>query len=902
MFVTVSVGVCAFVVLTGSVTQARLVVNGTVNANFRSAYDILVRPPGSETALEATSGLVRPNFLSGIYGGISEAQLKAVRSVKGVDVAAPIAMVGEIMETVDVPIDVTTLVSNSGRSVVRYSSRFVSESGAASSPGPSGYVYVTPSSLSQSPLGSPTDTAGPREQLPSGASLPVCTYEAANTRDASPFTAAHLWGNSCWGRSQGNVSSSWSSLGVGHFAAMIPWSFPVTLAAVDPQAEAALTGINATVTDGRYLRNGDAPTRLPGKQNGVVAVPVIASTFPVVGEQLQVKIESLPESAVQTILAGGSREQTRAEIEALPATSSGQRTATADAVLKDWLAKAHATPPIVDGYWTPGQVNYTRDSKGTLRPETVKVPLSTWRSDLNSGGGGFVAVPPDAAGTSFRTLTPHRLINSAGNANALAMPALTVVGSFDPRKIKGFANLSKVPLETYEAPRLVPADAKSQNTLGGNPLLPDLNPAGYLQQPPLMLTTLKGLSAFTNPLAFTNVDSSAPISVIRVRVAAVTGADAASRERVRLVAEQIQRKTGLKVDITIGSSPAPQTVLLPPSTVGSPPLAVKENWIKKGVATQIVNAVNTKSVALFILVLSACALVIGNAAGASVRARRVELGVLACVGWRPSLLLRSVLREMLFVGSVGAVAGAALSLPIGATLGNPVGPLRVVLAIPAAIAVSLLAGIAPAVRAAATSPAQAVRPATTPLARRIRLRGVMSVAWLAVLRRPARSVAVVFTLALGAGTFTGLLVIESAFQNEVVGTLLGNAVAVQVGTPDVVAAATVSVLGLIAVTDLLFLDLREQSPFYASLKAAGWRPSALIKLVIGQAAILGVAGSILGSAAALCILRQFGTISVEALGAAVPVILAAVLLTVMAAAFPARKLLRQDPAHLLAEE
>ena len=69
---------------------------GTVAANFRSAYDILVRPKGSATDLEREQGVVRPNFLSGQFGGITMKQYEQIKAISGVEVAAPIAMIGYV--------------------------------------------------------------------------------------------------------------------------------------------------------------------------------------------------------------------------------------------------------------------------------------------------------------------------------------------------------------------------------------------------------------------------------------------------------------------------------------------------------------------------------------------------------------------------------------------------------------------------------------------------------------------------------------------------------------------------------------------------------------------------------------------------------------------------------------
>lgn len=52
LFAGVLVSAASFTILTGAVRASQAEVSGTVRHTFRSAYDILVRPPGSATALE----------------------------------------------------------------------------------------------------------------------------------------------------------------------------------------------------------------------------------------------------------------------------------------------------------------------------------------------------------------------------------------------------------------------------------------------------------------------------------------------------------------------------------------------------------------------------------------------------------------------------------------------------------------------------------------------------------------------------------------------------------------------------------------------------------------------------------------------------------------------------------
>ena len=101
----VLVVVTALAVVAAQTTVASNVrLTGAVDANWRGAYDILVRPAGAVLPLEQTNGLVEPNFLSYAgRGGITLAQLAQVRAVPGVEVAAPIAVAGYLSYTLSQP-------------------------------------------------------------------------------------------------------------------------------------------------------------------------------------------------------------------------------------------------------------------------------------------------------------------------------------------------------------------------------------------------------------------------------------------------------------------------------------------------------------------------------------------------------------------------------------------------------------------------------------------------------------------------------------------------------------------------------------------------------------------------------------------------------------------------------
>ncbi len=181
--------------------------------------------------------------------------------------------------------------------------------------------------------------------------------------------------------------------------------------------------------------------------------------------------------------------------------------------------------------------------------------------------------------------------------------------------------------------------------------------------------------------------------------------------------------------------------------------------------------------------------------------------------------------------------------------------------------------------------------------------GVTSLAAVNVLRTPGRALVGAVSLAVGITALTLLTAITFAFRGVIVGTLLGDAVAVQVRGVDYVAAAATVALGVLAVADVVFLNIRERAPELAAIRTFGWRESALSRLVITEGAIIGLAGSAAGAALGLAGAAEFtGQVSPKLFLIAAAAVIAGVLVTALAALLPAQALRRLPAATLLAEE
>jgi putative ABC transport system permease protein len=874
------VAAAAFTVLTAASRTAQLRTIGQVTANFRPAYDILVRPKGSRTTVENETGTVQPDFLSGIYGGITTSQWQQIEKIPGVQVAAPIAMVGYAQLNAEefVPVPAADL-KGSGRQLYRISTTWVSDGGTSRITQPPSYLYVTPEALRLSGSGiSKTVTDGTNPGCPVTPVYP--------SPESNPFGPAAQSSIRCWSRVNQYYlpPTPGSPTTAGYY---VGWTAPVLIAAIDPDAEAKLDGLSQALVKGSYLRENEG--------DDGPAVPMLASSASGMNEYAQTTLQQLATPSAMPDMDDAWKSH--------QASAPGRMVATVWTTAQQAYSGVINGPPgdyedgvsgttLTTGYWSLGPVDYQRTTAGALAAHPVVNPPSVWYT------GSPAPVAMDEEDSQYRTVTSH-----VQTAQQTLGALINVGGVFDPARIKSFSALSQVPLGDYQPVVAAPATAASRQALNGADLEPSQNLGGLVSQPVNLITTLSALPALENSQTYSGVPATDPISVVRVKVAGVTGASALARERINAVAQQIAQHTGLDVDVVAGSSPTPKTIDLPAGKYGQPSLTLSENWVKKGVAVAILSAVDKASVALFTLILVVCVLFVANAATAAVRGRRRELGVLAAVGWRPSRLFAAVLGELTGIGLAAGLVAAAIAVPISAGLGLSASPGRALLAVPVAVAVAIVGGLVPAGRAAHADPVSSVRPPVLAVGRAHQPRGITALALLNVTRTPGRTLIGVISLAVGIAALTLLAAITVAFRGVVVGSLLGDAVAVQVRGVDYVAAGATVVLGVLAVADVVFLNITERAAELATLRSFGWRDILLARLVVTEGTIIGLAGSLIGAGLGLAAAAGLaGHLPARLLYIAAAVAAVGIVVTATTTLLPAALLRRLPATQLLAEE
>ena len=568
----IMVAATGFSVLTGTAQTQRLEIVGSVRENYRAQYDILVRPKGSATAIERETGMVRANYLSGIHGGITLGQLERIKKIDGIEVAAPIGMIGYFTGTGNVQVPVTDVLDPGERTMLRVERTRVADRGLTKIPRSPHYQYITRRPLTYAMeegerLDSTTEKLGRGREVKLGTALTWPADRKDDPFDQGPTADA-------WSTRNG-MGEEWGGAKKGQAVVGFAQDFPLLLAAIDPKAEAELAGLDKAVVEGAYLGTGKKLTKWD--------VPLLATSKPMLDQREELVISRLPAKAAKMVAAGKPAAKVRAYLDTQKGSvvqrSSLRSEEFYEDLLDTWKNQGEqgdqmAFAPLTR-YWTAGPVTYRRDALGVLAPQPVTNDAKIWNGPDWANGA-----PIGSADTQFRKLTLRPLATGMNGEGGLGGPLLfKLMGRFDATKLPGFSELSQVPMETYNTPAVVGADTESRNLLGGQDLLPTDNVAGYLQAPPLLLTDLGGLAKIAKrdrkgPLA------KAPLSVIRVRAALVTGPDPVNGFTFLAQKRQVPDLTDIPVVVVSATARGPidgvEYVLAKPVDANQLLLAVKQ--------------------------------------------------------------------------------------------------------------------------------------------------------------------------------------------------------------------------------------------------------------------------------------------------------------------------------------
>jgi hypothetical protein len=660
-------------------------IEGEVDANWRGAYDLLVRPPGARLGLERTNGVVEPNFISFAgSGGISLAQLDAVRRVEAVEVAAPVSFVGYV--------------------------RYVPSSPVVHLPAPPSQPTLYRVSLSA------TTSDGVHELLVQRQEGLVLLGPGTGPQAAQSWTTN--FGSISGGqRKDGTV--------VYDLSGKVPLpAIASPIMAVDPTAEAELLGPSAafmarlagvapesrTVADFDHESIPDtfgfarSQLRFASRSESDAVrdrpvVPLVVSSRIYASLGLRLEVEQVgdplraypPGDAVNEILKAALAEAGTGErsIGVSQSDLSGRlhplqltevavswpgvtdfETVLALSEFNDFVAGLPTRPNYNSVSGRPGSdvdLHFKVSQTGIVGPDGGPP-----RGSSNGDGLALqVTTGREAAYREFREVAL-----AAAKDFSPAEPGdqpfyFAPLGEFDLSRLDlPVQAVSYVPYGAYDPPQTEWLGSGLDTPPSPVQMSPTLNPAGLIMVPPLAITDLEGAVVLRGDR---------PIDAIRIRVSGVSGFTPDARSRIEAVAASIA-DLGLDVDVVAGSSPQTVEVFVPGYFVDTSEARdlgwVRQEWTTLGAAERVVRGLTSGTVEILVLgilagLVSAAAIQVVQAA-----TRRREIAILISSGWSQRNVWVWIMSEAAlaavvvlvlgliawFVAGGGALPGLAASL------------------------------------------------------------------------------------------------------------------------------------------------------------------------------------------------------------------------------------------------
>jgi len=885
---------CALILLSAT-TQTTLVRgNQIISQNWRPTYDLVVLPPQAKLPSDPR---VPSDLLAGYGGGISMQQYEQIKSLPGIEVAAPIAYVGYIhmpaptiyfsnhsYPTGYYQLDWTLTAFNGQRQIVETHDTYI--------------FYLISSN----------DTTGPVNDSPDQQPPDILRTSLAEQLDEIQTET-------------GDQPAAMSTPDVGTFL----------LAGIDPAAENQLVHLDQSIRRGRMLTGQDTvhlDKSIPGNP---WYNPYLHKAVPYV--QIPMLIHrSLPGqialNAKLTLLYNGP--MTPDQIVAKGGIAYLQQRSDKHILFQGTVPMVQNDPQRFSGaslLWNghTWQVIKTSSSKGIapsynldLSSASAPAGLSYRSVKAPDGSLAYTLLPKGTQGNevTFRDLTSLHTLKSDSSENPSGPDIYyeyEAIGEFTDNGLAAQINnpLNWLPENTYTVPPVVLRYDAQGHPVKPITLLPTTNLAGYVIQPPLALTTIDAASKLVGNHS---------ISAIRVRVAGVVTPNQESWKHIQQVAQEIRQQTGLQVVVTLGSSPQPTLVYVPGIHVGefdatqtiAPIGWVEERWIHIGVGLSYLSQLGSTRLLLLGAVLAVCLGYLAVAFSALVSSQRREFAILNVLGWRPWQPIRLFLAQALILAIGGGIIGLGLALLIATFLEVTPLWLVVIWTIPVMLAFALISILYPLWQIWHMRPAEFLRAGSSMSSGKAILLGsriglLMPIGTL-VLRNLGRSrtrtLITVLSLFLSAVLlvvmFSGVLSLHQALQ----GTLLGDYVLLQTAVPQIAGCMIAVLLTFLSVADLLLLHARERQQEIGLLQAVGWRPGWIQRLFVQEGLTLAMLGTIPGVLVAQWILHmQHAT---QSIFPAPLVELGAVLLMVLVAACAAipalRALNRMQVADVLRSE
>lgn len=611
--IAIQLGVCTGLL---ALHQTQVSVTEDIARYSRDVYDILVRPAYEQHNLTMNGELdyMEPNYISKGSGGISLEAWKEIKSIRDVDIAAPVSAIGYFTNSMD-----SLQIICPGDKAYRAQIEFITTDGYKD--------YA---------LGDRRTVAAAHQ--PDS----IIRFVVAASEQTTDFSF------------RGGSEEYYLSI-------LLPPIYNF-LVAVDPESESRLVGLEDSIKSGQYLTEGALKTekisigrpivdayQIPVLINASTRVPLKAS---VVKEELEIT------PCMTEVFSREDTPENRRESSGLLLNAQPLNRAEKNLDLSGYLKAFQTTGIRVE---TDGEISTTSQGLHRIAPATEFYTTNgiEYKAVEKDGAVMFQPVPRYVRDgqVQFHGLSAHGGFAMELAEEGQAIFQLNPIGEVDFSGI--YQNeLSKSPLGIYGSEQMF-IEENSAGSIPADPveLHPTITP-GTLQLP--------AAHGFTTLEAAKLLKGDNPIDAIRVRVAGVERFDEEGQARIRQVAEEIVARTELCVDIVAGTSPQQVKVDIPGYKGVAPLGTVGTWWISLGAATIIRNAFSLFASALVLAFIVVGLIFVHNRSRIYLWQRKEEVSVLHTEGWSNKAVIKLFTSEIALLWLIAAIG----TLFMGTTMGG----------------------------------------------------------------------------------------------------------------------------------------------------------------------------------------------------------------------------------------
>lgn len=666
----------------------------------------------------------------------------------------------------------------------------------------------------------------------------------------------------------------------------------IMIAGIDPEAEAAMAGLDKAIVpsdSSRYFNENDVASATGEViDTPEYRIPVLISNQDFVDAEITYSFEKLDlafdenqQQIAEDILAKG-KEQYLDSIEGTPVKEfTYQTTDVHDKLIKKILDPSYdGILNVPDRAWIalkPSSVNYSPVASPFKERWPFAYEVEPFKLPADS---------PWATQNMYRQFNPY-----STDSSAWPKLQLDFIGVFDPQNLQISKDpLTELPMETYfPAKAQWVMDAENAAVNPPTEMKPTNDDYGFLTKPPLVLTTLD---------AAAQILGDTPISAIRVNVKGVELMDEKSEKTLKEIAAEIEQKTGLITDITLGSSPQLALTHLPALEDEEPLGWIQQPWIKIGSSISIFKEAKIGLSGVIASVILVAIVYVFASSIIMLVARKKEFAVLLALGWRPSQLSKLLFGEATILGGLVALISWFI-LGIFFVSGSvDTSAVRVFLIGVSGIAIYWCGSLIPIALIRRIKPFESMRSGeVSHKAKRFaRSESVIGMSLNNLFSQWQRSMLSVFAIAVPTSLFIFFLFVTFRLKGVLYATWLGEFVALEVGTMHYVAMGVALLIAVLTTTEIMWQNVSERQSQIAVLKATGWQNRSVRMLVLWEGILTGVLAGLVGISISLAMIFSiYGQLPAAEFGFLSLTLLIPVLTGVFGALLPAQKAVRILP-------